>query len=148
MLYFKKPKTMKNYTSLPLLLLFSFVSNAQNDNYVGIYEKKIKTVKNEVLEYELQILSDSTFTFHFFRNLGQSISKDENVYGKGTWKVIKKVIHFYTNTSDLDQKYTLDFTNSSGRFDGKNKNQFRFYHSEIPWIEKLTLDNNKYVFSK
>ncbi|WP_290800655.1 hypothetical protein [Flavobacterium sp.] len=139
---------MKNYTSLLLLLLFSFVSNAQNDNYVGIYEKKIKTVKNEVLEYELQILSDSTFTFHFFRNLGQSISKDENAYGKGTWKVIKKVIHFYTNTSDLDQKYTLDLTNSSGRFDGKNKNQFRFYHSEIPWIEKLTLEKNKYVFSK
>lgn len=130
---------MKNYTSLLLLLLFSFISNAQNDNYVGAYEKKIKTVKNEVLEYELHILSDSTFTFHFFRNLGQSISKDENVYGKGTWKVIKNVIHFVTNTNDLDEKYTLNFTNSSGRLDTKNKNQFRFYHSEIPWIEKLTL---------
>ncbi len=130
---------MKNYTSLLFLLLFSFISNAQNDNYIGVYEKKIKTQKNEVFEYELQILSDSTFTFHFFRNLGQSISKDENVYGKGTWKVIKNVIHFETNTNDLDEKYTLNFTNSSGRFDGKNKNQFRFYHSEIPWIERLTL---------
>ncbi|VXC09882.1 conserved exported hypothetical protein [Flavobacterium sp. 9AF] len=130
---------MKNYTLLLFLLLFSFISNAQNNNYVGIYEKKIKTPKNEVFEYKLQILSDSTFTFHFFRNLGQSISKDENVYGKGTWKVIKNVIHFVTNTNHLNEKYTLNFTNSSGRFDSKNKNQFRFYHSEIPWIEKLTL---------
>ncbi|WP_130733703.1 hypothetical protein [Flavobacterium sp. J27] len=134
---------MKNDTLLLFLLLFSFTLNAQNNNYVGIYEKKIKSVKNEVFEYELQILSDSTFTFHFFRNLGQSISKDENVYGKGTWKVIKNVIHFVTNANDLDEKHILNFTNSSGRFDGKNKNQFRFYHSEIPWIEKLTLQKVK-----
>lgn len=131
---------MKKYTYLLFLLLFSLISNAQNNNYVGAYEKKIKTVKNEVFEYELQILSDSTFTFHFFRNLGQSVSTDENVYGKGTWKVIKNVIHFVTNTNDLDEKYTLNFTKSSGRFDTKNKTLFRFYHSEIPWIEKLTLE--------
>lgn len=124
---------------LPFLLI-SIVSKAQKNNYIGNYEKEIKAITGEIFQYKLEINADSTFTFHYFRNIGQPQSINENSYGKGTWKIIKNIIHFYTDAeNDINTKYQLNFTNSKGRFDHKDKKLFRFYHSDIRWIEKLTI---------
>ncbi|WP_445458004.1 hypothetical protein [Flavobacterium sp. HNIBRBA15423] len=129
----------KNILFLIPILCTSLLS-AQNNNYIGTYEKTIKANKGEVFKYELNINADSTFTFHFFRNIGQAISVDENSYGRGTWKVVKNILCFYTNKEkDIDEKYSLSFTNTTGRFDHKNKSLFRFYRSNISWLEKRTL---------
>lgn len=130
---------MKNYILL-LLCSFSFSIFAQNDSYIGTYEKKINGIGGEIFIYKLEINADHTFTYHLFRNIGQSSNVDENYYGKGTWKQIKNVIYFHTNNeTDIDEKYTLNFTNSTGRYDAKNKTLFRFYRSQIAWIKKSTL---------
>ncbi|NJM80855.1 MAG: hypothetical protein HC854_16830 [Flavobacterium sp.] len=127
-----------------ILLLFfysiSFFISAQNNEYIGHYETIIKTKGGETLEYKLDLKADNTFIYHFYRNLGQTQSIDENWYGKGTWKVKNNIVYFFTDKlTDLDQKYNLDFTNTTGRFDTKNKSLFRFYKSNIPWIKKSTV---------
>lgn len=125
------------------LLLFqsiSFCISAQNKDYVGNYKTKIKANGGEILEYELNLNADNTFIYHFYRNIGQPHSIDENQYGKGTWKKVKNIIYFYTNAAtEIDNKYSLNFTNTTGRFDTKNKSLFRFYKSDIFWIVKSTL---------
>ncbi len=90
---------MKNFH----LLLFysisfsiSFSISAQNKDYIGHYETKVKTKVGEIFDYKLILNSDNTFTYHFFRNIGQPQSIDENWYGKGTWKQVKNIIYFYT----------------------------------------------------
>ncbi len=42
-------------------------------------------------------------------------------------------------TTEIDNKYSLNFTNTTGRFDTKNKTLFRFYKSNIPWIKRPTV---------
>lgn len=127
-------------TFLFIALMFITLTTAQNTNYIGHYEKKIKANDGFVLEYELNIKADNTFTFHSFRNIGQLNSVDENSYAKGTWKIIKNIIYFYMDKeTELDEKHQLNFTNSRGRMDHKDKKLFRFYHSDIFWVDKLTL---------
>lgn len=68
---------------------------------------------------------------------------EENKYEKGSWKAEKEnVLYFITNKeNDLDDKYTLVFTNTKARFitkylrDKSNKEvktHLHFYDSEIP----------------
>lgn len=119
--------------------LFTSLLVAQEE-YIGTYESKIEASKGERLKYILTLSADSTFTFHFFRNIGQPLSVNENSYGKGTWKVVNDIVYFDTNKeTDIDTKYILNFTNTTGRFDAKNKSVFRFYRSDIKWLERKTL---------
>lgn len=126
------------------LLLFysiSFFISGQNNEYIGHYETKVKTKVGEIFEYKLILNSDNTFTYHFFRNIGHPQSIDENWYGKGTWKVENNIVYFFTDRlTEIDKKYNLDFNNTTGRFDTKNKTLFRFYKSDIFWIVKSTLN--------
>lgn len=101
-----------------LLLLFASINlglKAQNNEYVGTYEYYFNNAKEDVIQYELQLNVDQTFTFHFYRNIVCSICKEENSYGKGTWKVENKIVYFTTNTTDLDEKNTLNFTGTTAR---------------------------------
>jgi len=135
----KKQNHMK-IVFLFITVLFTSFLTAQKKNYIGNYETIINGSQGEKFKYILTLKTDSTFTFHFFRNIGQAISVDENNYGRGTWKVVKNILYFYTHPeNDLDEKYTLNFTNTTGRFDHKNKSLFRFYRSDISWLEKRTL---------
>lgn len=134
-----------------LLLLFvalNFSLIAQNKEYVGTYEYYIKDAKDDVIQYELQLNADQTFTFHFYRNIVCSICKEENSYGKGTWKVENKIVYFTTGTTDLDEKNTLNFTGTTARLIQKSPRDLsdkevptalQFYKSKIFWIENLKI---------
>ena len=62
------------------------------------------------------------------------------------------MLYFYTNKeNDLDEKYTLNFTNTKARYITKSlrdasekevKNHLRFYDSEISWIKGNKLFRN------
>jgi len=135
------------------LLLFVITSlslslNAQIEDYQGRYLFLNEQEKGDVMKYELQINSDQTFTFHFYRNIICSVCKEENKHGKGTWKVENKIIYFTTHLSDLDEKHTLDFTGTTARMIKKSPRDLsdkivpvaiQFYKSNIPWIEKWKL---------
>ena len=132
-----------------IILTCSINLSAQSEKYVGKYEANFNINNEGTIEYILSLKLDGTFIFHFYRQLDPSQPK-ENKYGKGTWKVEKNnTLYFYTNNStDLDDKHILDFTNSKARYYTKSprdktdkivKNNLRFYDSEIFWVKGMKL---------
>lgn len=127
---------------------FSFSVTAQNEDYTGTYLFSRESENGDALKYELQLNADQTFTFHNFRNIICSICKEENSYGKGTWKVENKIIYFATHLNDLDETHTLDFTGTTARIVKKSPRDvsdkvvptaLQFYKSTIFWIANLKL---------
>lgn len=90
-----------------------------------------------------------TFTFHFYSNIKAGIPQIVHKYGKGTWSVDGKVVSFNTdNEKDIDEKHTLDFSDSKARFITKPsrdktdriiKTRLQFFESKIFWIERMKI---------
>lgn len=130
---------MKPIVFLLFAIANSFLVNAQSENFVGNYTRIMETTKGDhTIKYNLELHGDGTFVFHSYDKLLNRIPQERNSYGKGTWTVTKNIVHFHSTTEkDFDEKYTLDFNNSTARFDHKDKTIFRFYKSKIPWIERI-----------
>lgn len=128
-----------------ILISFSLSLTAQSQKYTGTYEAIRDFNENGVIKYSLILNPDGTFTFHNYRKISAK-NPEENQYGQGTWKVEKEnVLYFNTDkTTDIDNKYTLDFTKTNARYVTKHprdksdkvvKTHLRFYDSEIPWVK-------------
>jgi len=100
-----------------LLILSSLILNAQD--VVGVYQMKSNSNDFE-LTRTLTLNSEGTFEYYNYRRIENGIPKETHIYGKGTWTQNKKVISFFTEASDLDDKFTLDFNNSKARFISKS----------------------------
>lgn len=125
------------------LVLFS-----QSDKISGEYF--LKSGNEEYLvERTLNLNDDGTFTFHNYSNVKAGIPQIVDKYGKGTWSTDGKVISFLTDIEkDIDEKYTLDFSDSRARFiskpardktNRKIKTRLQFFESKIFWIERLEI---------
>lgn len=138
-------KTILNF----LILISSFNSFAQIDKVSGDYKLAIETKDNNTLEYQLNLSQDGTFTFHYYSNIKNGIPPEVNKYGKGKWTIENNVISFFSDKQqDIDNKYTLDFTNSKARFITKSprdktdqiiKTRLQFLKSDIFWMAKIEL---------
>ena len=129
-------------------LLISSLLNAQD--VVGTYELHSKSTdpKNFELKRTLTLNADGTFEYYNYRRVKSGIPPETHTYGKGTWTQNKKVISFSSEASDLDDKFTLDFSGTKARFIGKSprdksdriiKTALSFYQSEISWITGMKL---------
>lgn len=129
-----------------LILISSLTSFSQTDEVVGDYALTLGTVgNNELFEYKMTLSQDGTFSFHYYSYIKNGIPPEKNKYGKGKWTVENKVVSFFSDKqNDLDEKYTLDFTNSKARFITKSprdqtdqivKTRLKFLKSEIPWMK-------------
>lgn len=151
---------MKN---LLLILVFStiFISTFQSQSIQGNYVRSWDPINSGVLILTLKLNEDSTFTYHYYQTFTPSLSEknnyennsftipsdsthlnpEKNIYGKGTWKLDKTIVTFYTDKkNDFNEKFTLDFNNSKARFISKSprdisdkvvKTALRFYESEV-----------------
>jgi len=128
-----------------LFVIFSINLHAQSGKYAGTYEAIHNFNENGLIKYTLVLNQDGTFTFHNYRKISLK-NPEENSYGKGIWKIEKdNTLYFFTEeATDLDDKYTLNFTNTKARYHTKPprdktdkivKNHLRFYDSEIPWVK-------------
>ncbi len=143
---------MKVITSI-LLLLASITLFSQTDNVVGEYFRSTGNTGDHLIEYKLTLREDGTFHFHSYENHQRGISWKRNKYGKGNWRMDGKIVSFITDKEkDIDEKYTLDFSNSKARFitkperdktDRKIETKLQFFESEIFWIERLKILKNK-----
>jgi hypothetical protein len=139
-----------------ILLLFLVVITtsvySQTKEYTGTYKRDYDINGEGVNKYTLDLKPDGTFIFHNYRNISAK-NPEENKCGKGTWKIEKNnVIYFYTNKeTELDKKYTLNFTNTKARFitksprdksDKEVRTHLRFYDSEIFWVKGHQLFKN------
>ena len=132
-----------------LILVSSLTSFSQTDKVIGDYKSVIESNENNILEYELTLSQDGTFLFHYYSNIKQGIPPEVNKYGKGKWTLENNVISFFSDKQkDIDNKNTLDFTNSKARFIIKSprnktdeiiKTRLQFLKSEIFWMEKIEI---------
>ncbi len=139
---------MKLKTTL-LLLLCSSMLYAQSDTVGG----RIFSSGRESGQTPDRIQIDITFRWNIFLSFIPGSQKwdtwVEHKYGKGNWRADGKVVSFYTNKEkDLDEKHTLDFSNSKAHFvtkPARDKNdrvikaRLKFYESEIFWIKGLDI---------
>tara|TARA_R110000787_G_scaffold15134_8_gene46864 strand:+ start:5257 stop:5685 length:429 start_codon:yes stop_codon:yes gene_type:complete len=137
---------------LLLLVVITTSVYSQTKEYTGTYNRDYDINGEGINKYTLDLKADGTFIFHNYRKISAK-NPEENTYGKGTWKIEKNnVIYFYTNKeTELDEKHTLNFTNTKARYITKNprdksdkdvKTHLRFYDSEISWIKGHQLFKN------
>ncbi|MGG7034755.1 MAG: hypothetical protein ACI7YS_06115 [Flavobacterium sp.] len=131
------------------ILISSLTLFSQTDKAVGDYAFTVKTVENNLFEYKMSLSQDGTFFFHYYSNIKQGIPPEVNKYGKGKWIMKNNLISFFCDKQkDVDEKYTLDFTNTKARFVIKSprdktdkiiKTKLTFLESDIFWIKRLDI---------
>lgn len=103
---------------------------------------------NASIRRTLVLNPDRTFLFHAYEYHERGIPPEKNIYGKGTWESKKGLVYFTTSKADIDDKHTLDFSNSKARFDAKSPRDksdkeditsLRFYESEVFWFKGMKL---------
>ena len=131
-----------------ILTLFTvFVTSIGiTQNMAGEYEVIYDTA-NSFISYNLNLNPDGSFDFHYYKKDICDICEEKNQYGKGTWKSEKKRLFLSTNpNTDLDDKHTLNLSNSKAHFISKSlrdksdkvvKTRLKFYESDIPWIKGM-----------
>lgn len=131
-----------------LLFLLKLNLSAQSNQFVGDYTRSLSS-ENHKIEYKLTLNPDGTFEFYSYSYLQGGTPQESNKYGKGKWSEKNNLITFSSDKkTDLDQKYTLDFTNSTARFIVKNprdksdkivKTKLQFLESEIFWMRRIDI---------
>ena len=131
-----------------IFLIGSLTSFSQSEEIFGEYFHDLGNEEHRI-ERKLNLNQDGTFTFHSYSNSKTGIPQIVHKYGKGTWSVDGKVVSFYTdNEKDIDEKHTLDFSDSRARFitklsqDKTNKlikTRLQFFESKIFWIERMVI---------
>ncbi|MGK0377060.1 hypothetical protein [Patiriisocius sp. Uisw_017] len=143
---------MKNLI-LSIFLVVPFLISAQAETYADLYNQVINTDDGVSILYSMELKKDGTFTFRFLRQLSKSQPK-ENKYAKGTWSIgSNNVLEFKTNTSEMDEKYTLNLNDTKARYISKSSrnlskgefpNYLQFYDSSISWVKSMKLVRNGY----
>ncbi len=131
-----------------IFLISTLISFSQSDKISGEYFLNFGD-EEHLVERKLNLNTDGTFTFHNYSNVKAGIPQIVHKYGKGTWITDGKVISFYTdNKKDVDEKYTLDFSDSRARFITKPsrdktdriiKTRLQFFESKIFWIKRMEI---------
>ena len=134
---------MKTLFSI-LLFVCNYALSAQ---VAGNYALNVKTEDNNQFDYKLTLSADGTFSFHYYSNIKKGIPPEKHYYGKGTWTIQNNVVSFVSDKqNDLNEKFTLDFTDSKARFHTKSakdktdkvvKTRLQFLTSEISWMKRV-----------
>ena len=130
------------------LLIFNLTMFAQASGVVGTYSKTIDGQENR-FEYNLTLNQDGTFTFHYFSHIKNGIPVETTKEGRGTWTESNKIITLSSAiATDIDEKYTLNFSNSKARFITKSARdksdkivatRIQFLQSDMPWMARIEL---------
>lgn len=131
-----------------IFLISTLTSFSQSNKIFGEYFLAFGNEEHRV-ERKLNLNHDGTFTFHNYSNIKIGIPQKTHKYGKGSWSTDGKVISFFTdNEKDINEKHTLDFSDSRARFITKPsrdktdriiKTRLLFFESKISWIEGMEI---------
>lgn len=132
-----------------LILLSNLTLFSQVDKVIGDYQLVSTFKEGEVTEWKLTLNENGTFFFHYYSNVKFDVPSEKNIYGKGTWTMENNVVSFFSDKQkDMDEKNTLDFTNSKARFITKSpknktdqiiKTRIHFLKSDIFWMKRTEL---------
>ncbi|MWB92833.1 hypothetical protein GON26_00490 [Flavobacterium sp. GA093] len=136
-----------------LLTFFILISNltlfAQENKVAGDYAFTPESKDGNRIEYKLTLNQDGTFECYYHKYIKEGIPPDTHHYGKGTWKIKDNLVSFFSDKQkDIDEKHTMNFTNSVARFVTKSprdksdkiiKIKLQFLESDIFWIKPIGL---------
>jgi hypothetical protein len=132
------------------LLLGGLQVFSQANEPVGDYSLQMGRKDSHFIEYQLSLKADSTFLFYAYTESKISEPKVAHQYGKGKWEFRDKQVAFLTNPdTDLNEKSTLDLSNSRAHFISKSpraitdrpvKTRLKFFESEVLWIKGIEMN--------
>ncbi|XMO87812.1 hypothetical protein AAFN75_05870 [Algibacter sp. AS12] len=134
----------------PFIILFFLSFTCLVFSQSGTYKREPKHTDGTKIKWTLKLKEDGSFLYHFLRDLStiSKENKEENFYGKGTWKHEGNQILFYSKPSDLNAEFSVNLNNSKARYITKSprdksdkivKTALRFYESDTFHIEGLTV---------
>jgi len=106
-----------------LFFIVGFSMCAQVFAQSGVYVNEPKNFDGTIIKWTLTLNEDGTFLYHFLRDLSaiSKPNKEENFYGKGTWKSKKNLVFLSSNKeTDFNERYTIDLNNSKARYINKS----------------------------
>lgn len=143
-----KTSQLKHFTWL--LCLLAQVLTAQTADCAGTYSRHILTVDMDILDYQITLKNDGTFTFSYYSKLKKRIPVEEQKEGQGTWVLEKNVITFTNATSPSDTSQNLlDFSETKARWIAPSPRntsatvkpqQLMFLSSKVNWLPRLLLE--------
>ncbi len=153
--WLNRDNIMKVLTHI-ILLLIPFASWAQMDQVQGEYTLEMGSEEQHFIVYTLRLNPVGTFYFHSRTERKKGLPSETDLYGRGSWKAEARrkfsteipVISFVTETGDLNEQYTLDFTGTQARWVSKSprdksdrevETRLRFFESQIFWIEGIDM---------
>ena len=156
-LFFKLFSTLSMKMKTPqlglLALLMCLISQAlmaQTTDCVGTYTRHILTVELDILDYQITLKNDGTFTFTYYSKLKNRIPVEDQKEGHGTWVLEKNVITFTSATSTSDTSQNLmDFSETKARWIAPSPRntsaavkpqQLLFLSSKVHWLPRLVLE--------
>lgn len=103
-------------------------------------------VSNALIIYNLELNTDGSFSFHFFRKNYCDSCVEENKYGRGTWKLERNQLILMTeSTVDINEDFVLDLNQSKARLikkrnsEGQLEEILKFFASDIFWVKGMEL---------
>ena len=132
-----------------LILLLHVTLTAQTEQAAGDYQLSTGTATKDNFNYQLTLNADGTFIFQYFSNTKFDIPNEKSYYGRGSWTLKNNIVSFTTDKKkDIDEKYTLDFSNSKARLIAKSPKdtsdriiepKLQFLKSEVSWMSRILL---------
>lgn len=140
---------VKTIISILFLFIASNTGLSQTNRVNGEYVLKLIEDTKHKIEYKLTLTEDGTFFFHSYRFIEYGIPQETQLHGKGNWSLKGTIVSFDTDDKvQMDDKHTLDFSNTKARFITKPlrdktdriiKTRIRFFESETFWIKGIDM---------
>lgn len=139
------------YFLLSIVLLTPLCLVAQNSEFVGNYEFYKGNDDTFFLKDQLTLNADGTFVLISESYIEERMERHRKELGKGTWSSNKKLIVLTSDATDINDKYTLNLSNTKLRYITKSprdqsdrdiKTSVRVIASDIFWLKGRTLIKN------
>ncbi|TYB78840.1 hypothetical protein [Bizionia myxarmorum] len=130
------------------LIIFQTIAFSQVEAVSGTYNYTFNGSNGSTGE-TIILLADGSFEIQTFKKLDGGHPPEDYTYGKGSWELKKKIIHFSTTDTDFDSKFTLNLNTTQAQFDTKSPRDIsntevpttlRIFKSDVAWLVGRTLE--------
>jgi len=124
--------------ALILIITFQTALIAQTETVFGNFKKTIDT-KSESIQFQLSLNENGTFVFHYSKNIHCASCSQEELQGKGTWKVKNEAFIFKSKKrKDLNEEYTVNLNNSKAKFENQKVNGVLvFFETDLSYLKGI-----------
>lgn len=124
------------------LIMFQSIAFSQIEMVSGTYQFSFEG-SNGTFGETIILHPKGSFNIHSVKELDGSNPPEINAYGRGTWKLDKKIVYFTATDADFDAKFTLNLNHTQARFHTKSPRDttnremattIQIIKSDISWL--------------